>query len=107
MLRCGLIKSSNGPGVFVPILPGERRGSGLSNPLQGDHFSAARRCRHSPKFWRQPMEDRCDVRVKIACNFKLVPLAGIEPALLAESDFESDASTSSAIGARANAAGGI
>src|SRR3984885_5807277 len=30
----------------------------------------------------------------------LVPLAGIEPALLAESDFESDASTSSAIGAR-------
>jgi hypothetical protein len=28
-----------------------------------------------------------------------VPLAGIEPALLAESDFESDASTSSAIGA--------
>ena len=30
----------------------------------------------------------------------VVPLAGIEPALLAESDFESDASTSSAIGAR-------
>lgn len=30
---------------------------------------------------------------------KMVPLAGIEPALLAESDFESDASTSSAIGA--------
>jgi hypothetical protein len=30
---------------------------------------------------------------------ELVPLAGIEPALLAESDFESDASTSSAIGA--------
>lgn len=30
----------------------------------------------------------------------MVPLAGIEPALLAESDFESDASTSSAIGAR-------
>lgn len=29
-----------------------------------------------------------------------MPLAGIEPALLAESDFESDASTSSAIGAR-------
>ena len=28
-----------------------------------------------------------------------MPLAGIEPALLAESDFESDASTSSAIGA--------
>jgi hypothetical protein len=34
-----------------------------------------------------------------------VPLAGIEPALLAESDFESDASTSSAIGARDNANG--
>ncbi len=30
----------------------------------------------------------------------MVPLAGIEPALLAESDFESDASTNSAIGAR-------
>jgi hypothetical protein len=35
----------------------------------------------------------------------LVPLAGIEPALLAESDFESDASTSSAIGARDEADG--
>jgi hypothetical protein len=35
----------------------------------------------------------------------MVPLAGIEPALLAESDFESDASTSSAIGARAKADG--
>lgn len=35
----------------------------------------------------------------------MVPLAGIEPALLAESDFESDASTSSAIGARDRAAG--
>ena len=34
-----------------------------------------------------------------------MPLAGIEPALLAESDFESDASTSSAIGARAKADG--
>jgi hypothetical protein len=33
-------------------------------------------------------------------DFEVVPLAGIEPALLAESDFESDASTSSAIGAR-------
>jgi hypothetical protein len=37
----------------------------------------------------------------------LVPLAGIEPALLAESDFESDASTSSAIGARAKRTGPI
>jgi hypothetical protein len=37
----------------------------------------------------------------------MVPLAGIEPALLAESDFESDASTSSAIGARAKADGPI
>jgi hypothetical protein len=35
----------------------------------------------------------------------VVPLAGIEPALLAESDFESDASTSSAIGARDKADG--
>jgi hypothetical protein len=32
-------------------------------------------------------------------NAKLVPLAGIEPALLAELDFESSASTSSATGA--------
>lgn len=31
---------------------------------------------------------------------KMVPLAGIEPALLAELDFESSASTNSAIGAR-------
>lgn len=30
----------------------------------------------------------------------MVPLAGIEPALLAELDFESSASTNSAIGAR-------
>ncbi len=30
---------------------------------------------------------------------KVVPLAGIEPALLAELDFESSASTNSAIGA--------
>jgi membrane protein YqaA with SNARE-associated domain len=35
----------------------------------------------------------------------VVPLAGIEPALLAESDFESDASTNSAIGARDKADG--
>ena len=42
----------------------------------------------------------------IALLMKVVPLAGIEPALLAESDFESDASTSSAIGARAEADGG-
>jgi hypothetical protein len=32
-------------------------------------------------------------------NIVLVPLAGIEPALLAELDFESSASTSSATGA--------
>jgi hypothetical protein len=50
-------------------------------------------------------------RQSAACWFRpimcsvLVPLAGIEPALLAESDFESDASTSSAIGARAEADG--
>ena len=36
----------------------------------------------------------------------LVPLAGIEPALLAELDFESSASTNSATGAIAAAAGG-
>jgi hypothetical protein len=33
------------------------------------------------------------------CGGILVPLAGIEPALLAELDFESSASTSSATGA--------
>src|SRR5215831_8812326 len=33
------------------------------------------------------------------CDGSLVPLAGIEPALLAELDFESSASTSSATGA--------
>ena len=33
------------------------------------------------------------------CEALLVPLAGIEPALLAELDFESSASTSSATGA--------
>src|SRR5437660_6543451 len=33
------------------------------------------------------------------CIFSLVPLAGIEPALLAELDFESSASTNSATGA--------
>ena len=35
----------------------------------------------------------------IAEVFSVVPLAGIEPALLAELDFESSASTSSATGA--------
>ena len=35
----------------------------------------------------------------IAKVFSVVPLAGIEPALLAELDFESSASTSSATGA--------
>jgi hypothetical protein len=45
--------------------------------------------------------------------FSLVPLAGIEPALLAELDFESSASTNSATGAfgpaggRGREAGGI
>jgi hypothetical protein len=37
----------------------------------------------------------------MAGSGKVVPLAGIEPALLAETDFESVASTSSATGARA------
>jgi hypothetical protein len=39
---------------------------------------------------------RCYV---LLCEALLVPLAGIEPALLAELDFESSASTSSATGA--------
>ena len=38
-------------------------------------------------------------------NSVLVPLAGIEPALLAELDFESSASTNSATGAFVTAAG--
>ena len=38
------------------------------------------------------------------CEGILVPLAGIEPALLAELDFESSASTNSATGAFATAA---
>src|SRR4029079_5852260 len=46
----------------------------------------------------------------MACHPKLaerrmVPLAGIEPALLAELDFESSASTNSAIGAQAGRPG--
>jgi hypothetical protein len=36
---------------------------------------------------------------RMTANARLVPLAGIEPALLAELDFESSASTSSATGA--------
>jgi hypothetical protein len=44
---------------------------------------------------------------KIFLDVNVVPLAGIEPALLAESDFESDASTSSAIGARDQRTGPI
>ena len=39
------------------------------------------------------------------CGGILVPLAGIEPALLAELDFESSASTNSATGAFATPAG--
>jgi hypothetical protein len=38
-------------------------------------------------------------RWRMRANARLVPLAGIEPALLAELDFESSASTSSATGA--------
>src|SRR6202000_740673 len=38
----------------------------------------------------------CRYRCSIADAFGMVPLAGIEPALLAELDFESSASTNSA-----------
>jgi hypothetical protein len=44
---------------------------------------------------------------RMAAEELLVPLAGIEPALLAELDFESSASTSSATGAFAPLAGGV
>jgi hypothetical protein len=37
---------------------------------------------------------------RYSCTNAVVPLAGIEPALLAELDFESSASTNSATGAR-------
>src|ERR1019366_1580215 len=40
-----------------------------------------------------------NVRWRMVANKLLVPLAGIEPALLAELDFESSASTNSATGA--------
>ena len=53
-------------------------------------------------------------RWRMTANGRVVPLAGIEPALLAELDFESSASTSSATGAfgrgadaRCGEAGGI
>jgi hypothetical protein len=52
-------------------------------------------------------------RGRMRADARLVPLAGIEPALLAELDFESSASTSSATGAfggprnRRREAGGI
>jgi hypothetical protein len=36
---------------------------------------------------------------RISRNMKMVPLAGLEPALLAEPDFESGVSTNSTIGA--------
>ncbi|GCC46980.1 hypothetical protein chiPu_0031121 [Chiloscyllium punctatum] len=45
------------------------------------------------------MEARRACRAVAAKQRRLVPLAGIEPALLAELDFESSASTSSATGA--------
>lgn len=43
--------------------------------------------------------------VSVSISVLLVPLAGIEPALLAELDFESSASTSSATGALGTSAG--
>jgi hypothetical protein len=46
------------------------------------------------------------VRKYALIAWKLVPLAGIEPALLAELDFESSASTNSATGAFAASAEG-
>src|SRR6476620_10480696 len=47
------------------------------------------------------------VRGFVRIGEKMVPLAGIEPALLAELDFESSASTSSATGAFAPSAQGL
>src|ERR1700681_633202 len=44
-------------------------------------------------------------RWRIRADARLVPLAGIEPALLAELDFESSASTNSATGAFRTSAG--
>jgi hypothetical protein len=67
----------------------------------------------SELFLRSRMGEKFRSRVQ-SLNSCLVPLAGIEPALLAELDFESSASTNSATGAfhaqpkgRGREAGGI
>jgi hypothetical protein len=46
-------------------------------------------------------------RWRMKAEGRMVPLAGIEPALLAELDFESSASTSSATGAFGGPASGV
>ena len=46
-------------------------------------------------------------RWRMRADGRMVPLAGIEPALLAELDFESSASTSSATGAFGGPASGV
>ncbi len=50
---------------------------------------------------RWSLSDRAEKseRWRMTADARMVPLAGIEPALLAELDFESSASTSSATGA--------
>src|SRR5437588_7619643 len=52
-----------------------------------------------PKMRLMPVVIEESERWRMRADGRMVPLAGIEPALLAELDFESSASTSSATGA--------
>src|ERR1700760_3809448 len=58
-----------------------------------------------PKMRLMPVIIGESERWRMRADGRMVPLAGIEPALLAELDFESSASTSSATGARRASAG--
>ena len=61
--------------------------------------------RRSQKVAEVPLPQRFLRCYAVLCEALLVPLAGIEPALLAELDFESSASTNSATGAYRDLAG--
>ena len=80
----GLASSACG-GFGFATAPGHRGRGATSAVADMERFAVGPEARGSSNF--PPLSIWC-------------PLAGIEPALLAESDFESDASTSSAIGAR-------
>ena len=55
----------------------------------------------NPKMRLMPVVIEEIERCRMMADGRMVPLAGIEPALLAELDFESSASTNSATGASA------